>query len=127
MKPFTFFLLLLSAVEAHSQTPAFASSKIISLEKIPAVDSLCAIQVITIDMADQSALGNAVVLFTKSRERTMLGVVTTLEGNAERRLKPGRYDLEVRFTGKQTFVQERLYFEKGYRYMIRVGMADNLR
>ncbi len=95
------------------------------MQKMPVADTFSVVQVETIDLNDLDRLGNVVVLFVKTSERTMYGAVTGLDGLAERRLKPEEYNLEFRFTGKQTFFLEKLTFEPGYRYTLKVGLADN--
>ena len=101
------------------------SSTLLELHKTPVADTFSVVQVETIDLNDRDPLGNVVVLFVKTAERTMYGAVTGLEGLAERRLKPEEYNLEFRFTGKQTFFLEKMTFTPGYRYMLKVGLADN--
>lgn len=109
-------------IPVHSQP-----SVLLDLRKEPVADSLSVVSILTIDRSDQSVLGNTVVVFTKSVERSVIGVITGLDGTAERRLRPGLYDLEARFTGKQVFMQEKLLFEAGYRYQISIGMGDSPR
>ncbi len=132
MQKFVLHILLVIAVGAcrtakapAPETTGLSSSLLLQERTKQAVDSMCVVQVETIDMEAQEPLGNVVVLFTKSTTRTMIGVVTRLDGTIERRLKPDVYNLEARFTGKQTFFQPKMTLEAGWRYRLKIGLADN--
>lgn len=132
MLKFVLHILLVIALGAcrttkvpGSGTPGLSSCLLLQERTKQTVDSVCVVQVETFDMEAQEPLGNVVVLFTKSATRTMIGVVTRLDGTIERRLKPDEYNLEARFTGKQTFYQAKLTLEAGWRYRLKIGLADN--
>ncbi|MCC6460507.1 MAG: carboxypeptidase regulatory-like domain-containing protein [Saprospiraceae bacterium] len=134
MKPISllFFLIPLWVACNTSQGlprngPA-TGSRLLSFEKTPAAsDSTCTLLVLVRDLNRNEPMGNVVVLFTKTSERTMLGSVTKMDGQIERRLRPGTYDLELRFTGKQSYFQEKLLLRPGWQYRLNIGLEDQVR
>lgn len=122
------YLMACNTSQASLRSGPATGSRLLSFEKTPAMtDSTCTVVVDVTDLDRKEPMGNVVVLFTKTNERTMLGSVTTMDGRVQRRLRPGTYDLELRFTGKQTYFQEKLLLRPGWQYRLNIGLEDQVR
>ena len=77
------------------------------------------------DLEANEPMSSTVLIFNKSEERTALAGITGEKGTFIKNLPPGAYDLEIRYTGKNTFRAHQYVLEAGNLYDMKIALGDS--
>lgn len=78
-----------------------------------------------IDLESGEPMSNTVVIFTKLSAQTALAGITTENGTFRKKLPADAYNLEVRYTGKNSFRLSSYTLDAGREYEIKIGLGDS--
>lgn len=102
-------------------------SRMTEFEKTGANDSPAeaTVRCTVIDLETNEPMRSTVLIFNKSEERTALAGITGENGTFNKNLPPGAYDLEIRYTGKNTFRAQQYVLEAGNVYKMTIALGDS--
>lgn len=109
--------------------PSATPSIVLALDELdsPAEADESRLQCTIVDLDDGEPMSSTVVILTKTSVRTTFAGITDENGFFEKKLPPGVYDVEVRYTGKNTFQKAGLSIGQGKTCRLKIGMASSRR